>query len=310
MTQIMNQNLFESASTLRDRFANAEPFPHLVIDNFLTDGFARKLLDEFPRFDSHLAKDEHGRVGKKCTREDVDNLGDGYRALSQLFSSEPFLRWMSELTEIKDLIHDPMYIGGGTHENLPGQDLSLHVDFNYHPFEGWHRRLNVLLYLNPEWDDSWGGALELWRNPWDSPSKNQVVKIAPRWNRMVVFATTENSWHGFEAVKVPEGRIDSRKSFALYLYSKERPAHERRSMHSTIYYERPIPETIKPGEVLSAADYEEMMRLTVRRDEMLRLLYERESELHRLTEVLTAAWETQQAKLTRLRDELERQKQS
>ena len=290
MATIVNPHIWERIPELHSAYRGANPFPHFVVENFLDETFARQLLAEFPTFDEARAKDENGRVGRKAAREDLPRLSPSYAALDKIFSSRQFLDWMSYVTEIPNLIYDPAYVGGGTHENLTGQDMSVHVDFNYHPHEGWHRRINALLYLNPEWEESWGGALELWKNPWDQPAKNQIRKLAPVWNRLVVFATSEESWHGFEKVMIPEGApVGSRKSIAIYLYSKERPKHETRAMHSTIYYERPLPETIAAGKVLSQKEWDEVQRLTVRRDELLKMLYRREGQFSVVTDELRAA---------------------
>jgi Rps23 Pro-64 3,4-dihydroxylase Tpa1-like proline 4-hydroxylase len=269
----------QSEQLLRDSFLAKRPFPHLVIDNFLEDSFARKLLHFFPAFLEERAIAEHGRVGGKATRENVRELGECYLELDGWFRSVEFLSWMERVTGIQNLLFDPDYQGGGTHENLNGQDMSVHVDFNFHPKTGWHRRINALLYLNTEWDDSWGGALELWKNPWVAPSKNEIVKIAPTWNRLVIFPTTENSWHGFEKVAIPQDKlktVPSRRSIAIYLYTKERPPHEIGLPHSTVYYERPLPESVKADSFLSKADYDEVARLTCRRDGLLETLYNRE----------------------------------
>ncbi|HEY8279094.1 MAG TPA: 2OG-Fe(II) oxygenase [Bdellovibrionota bacterium] len=277
----VTSRLWDETRALRERFASASPFPHLVVDQFLDPAFARKMVEQFPSFFTGKSIDEHGRKGGKAAREDVAKLGPAYQEISQVFQSQRFLDWVSSITGIPDLIFDPAYVGGGTHENLCGQDMSLHVDFNFHPIQGWHRRLNLLIYLNEEWEESWGGAIELWENPWAPPSRNRIAKIAPLMNRMVIFPTTETSWHGFEKVNIPQEKIagvGSRKSFALYLYSKERPAQETGAMHSTVYYERPMPETIVPEKAISKADWDEMTRLTIRRDELLKLMYSREQE--------------------------------
>lgn len=281
MTELVNPKLEELTPGLHSSFAEAQPFPHFVADNFLAPDFAKALLNGFPAFKEERAIAEHGRVGGKATREDMRNLGEAYRRLDSYFASKGFLDWMSRVTGIPDLLYDPDYFGGGTHENLPGQDMSVHVDFNYHPTRGWHRRVNALLYLNEEWHEQWGGALELWRNPWDGPSRNTIARIAPLWNRLVVFPTTETSWHGFESVKIPEGAsVRSRKSIAIYLYTKERPPAETGAMHSTVYYERPLPESIRPERVISRADWNEMTRLTARRDDLLKMIYAREGRFN------------------------------
>lgn len=270
-------------SALHSTFRAATPFPHLVVENFLPETLARSLLEQFPPFPTPDTNSHRCFVGGKATFENMKELGPAYRELDAYFASPEFLDWMSRLTGIPDLLYDPEYYGGGTHENLPGQDMSLHVDFNFHPNRGLHRRVNVLIYLNPEWEESWGGSIELWQNPWDPPSKNSVAKVAPLWNRMLVFPTTETSWHGFEPVKIPaHSGVSSRRSIAIYLYSQERPAQEIGAMHSTIYYERPLPESIRPEKVISKKDWDEMHRLTARRDGLLQLIYGREAKFNTL----------------------------
>lgn len=290
MSRIVQNWVWEEIPKLNREYAQAQPFPHFVVDDFLDESFSRKLLAEFPPFERERATNEHGITGGKSVREDLGNIGPSFSELHQLFSSQKFLDWMSYVTEIPDLIFDPSYMGGGTHENLPGQDMSVHIDFNYHPVQGWHRRVNALLYLNPEWEEDWGGQLELWKNPRNP--RDGIKKISPGWNKLVVFGTTESSWHGFEKVNIPEAKrnaVASRKSVAIYLYSRERPKAETEASHSTVYYERPMPETIRAGTILSQKDYDEIIRLTVRRDELLKFLYKRELQFSQATNGLNSA---------------------
>ena len=161
---------------------------------------------------------------------------------------------LGRITGIDDLRYDPMYFGGGTHENRDGQALDLHIDFNYHPLTGWHRRLNLIVYLNPEWEPSWGGALALHRDPYD-PAADSAVQILPLFNRGVVFETTERSWHGFDRITLPPGgTTGSRRSVAFYFYTEARPDAETAPTHSTIYVDRDLPGHLVPGHTLSVAD--------------------------------------------------------
>ena len=108
---------------------------------------------------------EHGEVAGKAAIPDIAKLGPAYSRFDRLMRSPAFLQWLSRITGIPNLLFDPEYIGGGTHDNQNGQELDNHVDFNYLGATGWYRRLNLLLYLNPVWVESWGGCLDLLPDP-------------------------------------------------------------------------------------------------------------------------------------------------
>ncbi|HET6546510.1 MAG TPA: 2OG-Fe(II) oxygenase [Rhodanobacteraceae bacterium] len=254
------------------RFARREPFRHVVIDDFFAADFAGRLLAEFPPFERGNARNEAGEPGRKSTVERIRALGPAYAELDDLVRSRGFLDLIGRITGIDDLLYDPYYFGGGTHENREGQDLDPHVDFNRHPIESWHRRLNLIVYLNHEWDDAWGGSLELHSDP--RAPDDRISTVTPLFNRCVIFETTESSWHGFSRVAPPPGRANvSRKSIALYFYTRERPADELAETHSTIYVDRPLPERIRAGLTLTEQDMEELRVLIARRDQHNQRLY-------------------------------------
>lgn len=267
------------------RFSAAQPFRHLVIDGFFEPSFAQRLLESFPPFERGNARNEAGELGGKSTVERIRELGPAYAELDDLIQTPDFLALVSRLTGIPDLLYDPWYFGGGTHENREGQDLDAHIDFNRHPIEPWHRRLNLIVYLNHEWEDAWGGSLELHSDP--RRADNRTTLVTPLFNRCVIFETTEWSWHGFSRIALPaDKRALSRKSVALYFYTRERPAEELADTHSTIYVDRPLPERFAPGMTLEAADLEEIRILLTRRDQHNQRLYR---DLQRVQAELEAA---------------------
>jgi hypothetical protein len=256
------------------RFAGAQPFPHLVIDNFLAPDFCGDIRAQFPPFEDAAALNEDGVVGQKATQEKVRQLGPAYLELDDLVQSAEFLGLVEKLTGIEDLHYDPWYFGGGTHDNRHGQDLDPHIDFNYHPITRQHRRLNLIVYLNEDWEDAWGGSLQLHRDPRLPRAADEVVTVPPALNRCVIFETSERSWHGFERIDLPaEKRHLSRRSFALYFYTKSRPAEQVALAHSTVYIERHLPERFAPGYTLGDDDVRELRRLLSRRDQHLARLY-------------------------------------
>ncbi|HUK08242.1 MAG TPA: 2OG-Fe(II) oxygenase [Stellaceae bacterium] len=196
----------------------------------------------------------------------LKDISPFYARIYEYALSPEFLVAMSAITGIPDLLADPRMYGGGTHENVHGQELDPHVDFNYDIDHGYHRRLNLLVYLNKEWDQAWGGAIELHSNPRE-PKANQIKSFVPLFNRAVIFETNEHSWHGFPKIELPpEKRRLSRKSLSVYLYTRTRPENEIVPEHGTFYVQRPLPPYLRPGHVLSAADIEAIDTLLVRRD--------------------------------------------
>ncbi len=257
---------------LAAQFQRREPFRHVVIDDFLDRAAADRLLAEFPAFDAKFALNEHGEVGQKAVVERIRGIGPSYAALDDLIQTREFLALVSRITGIEDLQYDPHYFGGGTHENREGQDLDAHVDFNRHPVTHAHRRLNLIVYLNHEWDDAWGGSLELHSDP--HADDDTITRVTPLFNRAVIFETTEWSWHGFSRIGLPEDkRTLSRKSIALYFYTQERPQEELADTHSTIYVDRPLPERFSEGRSLDAQDVQELKVLLKRRDMHIQRLY-------------------------------------
>lgn len=276
MLDLINNDIRLQSFNLGEQFQSASPFPHLVLDNFFVDAFAQKLLEHFPVFDPTRAMNELGLVGGKAVNTKISGLNQTYKELDEFLQSKEFLMFMTMITGIPELLYDPEYIGGGTHENLEGQDLDPHVDFNYHPGKKWHRRLNILIYLNNEWNESWGGNIELHSNPWNR-DENEFRSFMPLMNRCVIFETSEKSWHGFKKIQFPENKKNfSRKSIAVYFYTQNRPVSEIRPEHSTFYVPRPIPDHVRAGYTLNENDVQQLKDLLTRRDDWIKFLYERE----------------------------------
>jgi hypothetical protein len=247
-------------------FAAAKPFKHVVIEGFFEPAFAKAMLRDFPAFDPERARNEFGGIGNKAVNERIAGISPTYARFYSLLESPEFLGLMSRLTGIADLLHDPNMFGGGTHENRHGQELDPHIDFNYDPPTKLHRRVNLLVYLNEGWQPEWGGQIELHSNP-RRPDENQVIAVDPTFNRALIFETNEISWHGFPRIDLPEDKRDrSRKSLSIYLYTKDRPEHEKVPEHGTFYVQRWLPPHIREGHVLTAEDVQELRSLLTRRD--------------------------------------------
>jgi len=226
--------LVEHAST----YKNATGFPHIVIDNFLHPDVLAELLRDFPGPNNHAWLRYRAPAEKDKLQSTSElQMPPTIRGIINAFNSATFVRFLETLTGIEGIIPDPHLYGGGMHQTLPGGHLKMHIDYNFHNKWKLDRRLNVLLYLNEKWLDEWNGHLELWSGTRSALDK-QFAKIAPIANRLVIFNTTETSWHGVpETLRCPDDR--SRKSLALYYYSNGRPEEEKGVNHSTVFLERP-----------------------------------------------------------------------
>lgn len=203
------------------KYITNPPFPSGYWDNFFKPDKLKEVLAEFPELgDEKDIKFNNPNENKLATRGEY-KFGPKTRAFVHFLNSQPFLDFLSNLTGIKNLLPDPTFEGGGFHQIKPGGFLKIHADFNKHRLYDLDRRLNVLIYLNEDWKEEYGGHFELW----DTNMQACVTKILPHFNRMAMFSTTDFSYHGHpDPLTCPPDR--SRKSLALYYYTNGRPAEE------------------------------------------------------------------------------------
>jgi len=219
---------------LQTQYQNDPPFPHIVLDNFLPFYDLLEVAMAFP--DPHQGNwwKYENVLEKKLARNDVHNFPKSIQWLIYQLQSNYFVSFLERLTGIDGLIVDHTLNGGGLHQILRGGKLDVHADYNYHPITKLDRRLNVLLYLNQDWNPEWKGHLELW----NKDMTYRIQSIAPIFNRMVIFNVTDNSFHGHpDPLECPYEV--SRKSIALYYYTNGRPHYEKSIPHSTIFKRRP-----------------------------------------------------------------------
>lgn len=217
--------------TFADAYQSADPFPHAVIDHLFRDEDLDRVVAEFPkpeemqwmRFDS-----PHER--KLGFFHEFSTISANVRAFLDAMNGFEMLLFLETLTGIEGLIPDPYFGGGGLHQIEPGGFLKIHADFNVHPKLRLDRRVNLLIYLNRDWHEEWGGHLELWNEEMTACRQ----RILPAFNRTVVFSTTDTSFHGHpHPLAAPAGV--TRKSVSLYYYTAGRP--DRSEAHDTIFRE-------------------------------------------------------------------------
>ena len=233
------KNLEQIALKEKSNYLNAEPFPNIVFKNFFKDDYLNLILKEFPDLSKIEGSQNYNVKNEvKLSNKNYNKFPKNIRKIIDFLNSNVFLNFLQTLTSIKEkLISDPHLEGGGLHEIKRGGVLKIHTDFNRHPFLDLDRRVNVLIYLNKDWQNHYGGDLEFWNLNMSKCEK----KISPAFNTMAIFSTNDFSNHGHpELLNCPEEM--SRKSLALYYFSSGRPENEILSKHkkSRTYYKSRI----------------------------------------------------------------------
>ena len=230
---------------LKSVYQHSLPYPHIIFDNFIQDDIAKQCYIDMKNYQNWGSDDMMGyhedwrdsQINKWFTPWDSQSMDDIRTQMPVVgktidyFNSPLFLKFLSELTGIKDLIADKDMAGGGCHKISKGGRLEIHSDYNKHPNNGLWRRINLLLYLTPNWESEWGGDLELWNHDPFVKTKS----LQPKFNRAVIFNTTDTALHGHpQLLNVPDG--EHRYSIALYYFTKDRPDEEKSDSESAIWY--------------------------------------------------------------------------
>ena len=231
------QKLETLAQAKAEEYKANQPYPHIYFDNFLPVDVAEAALRDFPEpkeVDWHSYKDVNQH--KKLAFDAVEKLPQSIRDVLYFLNTRPMLKFLETLTGIQSVLPDPHYVGGGLHQIRPGGLLEVHADFSYHNGIRLDRRINVLIYLNKDWKEEYGGHFELW----DREVKRAEKKILPIFNRCAIFSTTSVSFHGHPVpLACPPER--NRKSIATYYYSNGRPEEdpELTHKHEVAFQQRP-----------------------------------------------------------------------
>ena len=198
-------------------FLTSEPFNHIVIDNFFKPEVAEKLVEEFPDETSPKWIYKYKNpIEDKRTCNQWDSFPEfTYSTFSYLCSSE-FVDIIKQITGNDEVVADIGLHGGGWHSHSRAGNLNVHLDYNIHPKMKMQRKFNLIVYMTPNWNSKWGGGLELWSHNEETNKPLRMEKLVEnKFNRAVIFDTTQNSWHGLpEKLTCPQGIM--RQSFAVY----------------------------------------------------------------------------------------------
>ena len=215
---------------LNSSFSSAFPFEHVVIDNFCFPEKLRSACDAI-RSSQNISKNkskDYIFAKNKFEKANFDSIHLGFKKLKEELLSDRFSDWVSKLTN-EDIFIDPDFHGGGLHQGGKGSFLDMHADFNYHPEKlNWFRNINILIYLNENWMQSYGGSLKLR----DGREKNsETITIEPIFNRAVIMFTRGHTLHGYDPISFPDNTF--RTSIAAYGYTLKK---NKGSLRTTTWF--------------------------------------------------------------------------
>ena len=208
-----------------EKFNKAQPYPYLVIDNFLSAQVI-KHIDTNKKLEpltfSKVFSDEFQNKKTISTGAEVPQL---VKILSTQFASSEILRYLEKLTGLGPLIADPHYNTeyGYYHIVNPGGVLGSHVDHSRHHIFGFPHVLNLVIYLTKDWMPEYGGALCLY----DITGKKVIERVDCLYNRAVLFICHPTAYHGVEPVK--EDITMGRRSLYFAYYTVEGQRAKRNS---------------------------------------------------------------------------------
>ncbi len=236
-------------SRLAQQFREAQPFPHLVLHDLLALDPASVASFPDPEWPHWERLTDAYQEGKSWCR-DLERMPEPWSGVIRELTEPRFLRFLESVSGIAKLIPDPYLEGGGLHLSGPRGHLAPHTDYHVYGGLDLFRRLNVLVYLNPEWEDGDGGSLGLYAES----DREPAVRVEPRFGTCVIFETSDVSIHGVE--RVAEGRL--RRSVALYYYTAADSARYAGD-HSTHWRVHPVDGAVSRVRV---ATYSALMRIS------------------------------------------------
>lgn len=228
---VPHQKTKEIGAGLAGEYRSKTPYPYICVDNFLPPKVTARVYQEALALGEKAP--EHSSENEKLkTSYNPDRMQPYSKALFNALNARPFIQFLEQMSGIKGLIPDPYYQGGGIHRTNTGGYLDIHADFNHHSIMNLERRLNLLIYLNEDWKEEYGGSFEVWTNN----MSEKVESFVPVMNRMCCFSTGDDTMHGNpEPVNHPDGK--PRLSIALYYYTAT--WEEGRVTQSTVFKPRP-----------------------------------------------------------------------
>lgn len=193
---------------------NKNPYDHIIINNFIDSSYYDEIQKILPDKPTQTWWKYENPLEVKYALDDFELMHPLIQNIFYALSHDKIINKLKNIFNIHNLEYDPYCHGGGLHMHPKYGRLNIHLDYEKHPITNKQRRLNIILYLNDNWDNEWNGDTQLF----STDLKDCIVKSYPKSNTAIIFITNDNSWHGVpEIIKCPENIY--RKTLAYYYVS-------------------------------------------------------------------------------------------
>ena len=156
---------------------------HFHVDDLLPKPDVEAIYCAFPGTGDGFFDRESFRE-KKRTSANLSQYDPVLSDITYAFQSEEVVGLLEEILGLKRLEPDPRLYAGGLSMMFEGDFLNPHIDNSHDAQRQRYRRLNLLFYVSPDWQEEYGGNFELWIDDRKTPKT-----ITSRGNRLVVMET-------------------------------------------------------------------------------------------------------------------------
>lgn len=229
LASFIAQRLTEEKVILQKRFLESNnQVGHAYLDNVLPLEIATACANRFPK-PSDMRELKSMREYKYVSAQ-MDKHDAFLEEVLYAFQDNRVVALIKEITQINGLLPDESLYAGGLSLMKKDNFLNPHLDNSHdNAMQKW-RVLNLLYYVSPDWKLEYGGHLELWRHG----VKDEPVVLESKFNRLILMATHQRSWHSVNKVVVDKSRC----CMSNYYFSDTPLTNEDRT-HITLFKSRP-----------------------------------------------------------------------
>ena len=227
--QLILERLERDAESIKADFETSKGVPtrFAAIDDLLPVEEANHIAVAFPASEKMRLLDSFRE--KKYTSKALDEFDPIIADITFAFQDERVIEKVAELTGIRDAVGDPHLYAGGISAMEQGHFLNPHIDNSHDGDRENYRVLNLLYYITPDRKPENGGNLELW-----DEKVRERVEIPSLFNRLVLMATNDKSYHSVNEVKTETPR----RCISNYYFSPHSP-NGYETFHVTYFMARP-----------------------------------------------------------------------